>query len=206
MKITQAVKSSDALTPGGVAGERNINLPNLLTLSRILVIPVFVVVFSSPTPVRSVVAAGLFLLAALTDVLDGYLARRRSQVTRLGRLLDPIADKLLVLSGLILLVQFDLVAAWVAILIIAREVAVTAVRALAAIDGIDVPAETLGKYKMAAQVIAIVALILGNGIPAVGSSFHLLGTVILYVALVLGLVSGGQYVVSYWRQLSTRNV
>ncbi len=206
MKVMQVVKSWDALAGGGAARERNVNLPNLLTVSRILVIPVFVVVFASPTPARSVAAAVLFLLAALTDLLDGYLARRRSQVTRLGRLLDPIADKLLVLSALVLLVQFDLVASWVAILIIAREVVVTGVRALAAADGVVLSAETLGKYKMAAQVIAIVLLILGNGLLAVGWHLHVLGTVVLYVALVLGLVSGGQYVVGYWRQGSFRSL
>lgn len=206
MKFMQAVKASDALAAGYAAEERNVNLPNLLTVSRILLIPVFVVVFSTPTPARSLAAAALFLIAALTDLLDGYLARSRSQVTRLGRLLDPIADKLLVLSGLILLVQFDLVAAWLAILIIAREVAVTAVRALAAADGIDVSAETLGKYKMTTQVIAIMLLILGKGLLAIGWSLHLLGTIVLYVALVLGLVSGGQYVVGYWRQISSRSL
>ena len=140
--------------------ESNINLPNVLTLTRILLIPVFVLLFVVPTPDRSLAAAVVFVIAAMTDLLDGYLARRRGQVTKLGRLLDPIADKLLVLSALIVLVQVDRVGALVAILIIAREVAVTGIRAIAATEGMIISAEVTGKYKMALQVIAIVLLIL----------------------------------------------
>src|SRR5689334_10261225 len=113
------VKQADALVPKLDAREANINLPNLLTFSLLLLIPIFVLLFSQPTPERSLAAAAVFGIAAITDLLDGYLARRRSEVTRLGRLLDPIADKLLVLSGLILLVEFQRVSAVVAILIIA---------------------------------------------------------------------------------------
>lgn len=206
MKVMEAVKSSGALAADSATGERYVNLPNVLTASRILLIPVFVVVFSSPTPTRSLIAATLFLIAALTDMLDGYLARRRSQVTDLGRLLDPVADKLLVLSGLILLVQFDRVAAWLAILIIAREVAVTGVRAVAAADGVVLAAEAAGKYKMTTQVIAVLLLILEDSVLPWGWNPHLLGTGVLYVALALGLISGWQYVVSYWRQRSSRGL
>ena len=136
MPVTEGVKQTGPIAAGWEAGHPNVNLPNLLTLSRILLIPVFVLLFWTPTPGRSLAAAVVFVIAAVTDLLDGYLARRRSQVTKLGRLLDPIADKLLVLSGLILLVQLQRVAAVVAILIIAREVAVTGVRAIAASQGI----------------------------------------------------------------------
>jgi len=184
----------------------NVNLPNFLTVSRILLIPVFVLVFSSPTPGRSLVAAIVFVVAAMTDLLDGYLARRRSQVTKLGRLLDPIADKLLVLSALILLVQFDRVGALVAILIIAREVAVTGVRAIAAAEGIVLTPETTGKYKMVAQVVAIVLLILEDGIVPGAWNLHLAGTAVLYVALVLAFISGGRYLVSFWRQVSIKGL
>ncbi|MBI4401466.1 MAG: CDP-diacylglycerol--glycerol-3-phosphate 3-phosphatidyltransferase [Nitrospirae bacterium] len=182
------------------------NLPNLLTLTRILLIPVFVVLFSSPTPSRSLAAAVVFVVAAMTDLLDGYVARRRSQVTKLGKLLDPIADKLLVLSGLILLVQFQRVAALVAILIIAREVAVTGVRAIAASEGIVLEAETIGKYKMVAQVIAIVLLILEDGIAPAFWNLHAVGTVLLYAALALALVSGGRYLLNFWRQVAIKGV
>jgi len=120
-------------------------------------------------------------------------------------LLDPIADKLLVLSGLILLVQFDRVAALIAILIIAREVAVTGIRAIAASEGIVLAAETIGKWKMVMQVVAIVLLILEGSFALIGPPLHLLGTGLLYVALLLGLVSGGQYLVSFWRQISAKH-
>lgn len=205
MRATDAVKSSDAPRLGTAlraALATNVNLANFLTLSRILLIPVFVVLFIEPTPERSLLAALVFTVAAVTDLLDGYVARRTGQVTRLGKLLDPIADKLLVLSGLILLVQFDRVAALVAILIIAREVAVTGMRAIAATEGLVLAAETIGKWKMVMQVISIVLLILEGSFELIGPPLHLLGTGLLYVALGLGLVSGGQYLVSFWRQMS----
>src|SRR5919201_3852767 len=161
MPATQAIKPAP-LPTGMTAGRvgSNVNLPNQLTVSRILLSPVLVILFATPTPARSWAAAVVFVAAAVTDLLDGYLARRRSQITRLGRLLDPIADKLLVLSGLILLVQIQRVAALIAILMIAREVAVTGVRAVAANEGIVMSAETIGKYKMVLQVVAIVTLVL----------------------------------------------
>lgn len=182
----------------------SVKLPNLLTIGRILLIPVFVVLFADPTPARSLVAACIFVVAAVTDLLDGYLARRRGQVTSLGKLLDPIADKLLVLSGLILLVQFDRVPAVIAILIIAREVAVTGTRAVAASQGIVLAAETLGKYKMVLQVIAIVMLILPDDVLPMPVGLHQVGTVVLYLSLALALVSGGNYLSSFWRQITQR--
>ena len=203
--ITEAYKQAGSLAAKYEAAT-NVNLPNLLTVSRILLIPVFVLIFSSPTPGRSLVAAIVFVVAAITDLLDGYLARRRSQVTKLGRLLDPIADKLLVLSALILLVQFDRVGALVAILIIAREVAVTGVRAIAAAEGIVLTPETTGKYKMVAQVVAIVLLILEDGIIPGAWNLHLAGTAVLYLALVLAFISGGRYLVSFWRQVSIKGL
>jgi CDP-diacylglycerol---glycerol-3-phosphate 3-phosphatidyltransferase len=187
-------------------GQESINVPNLLTLTRILLIPVFVVLFSTPDPARSITAAIVFVVAAVTDLLDGYLARRSGQVTKLGKLLDPIADKLLVLSALILLVNVDRVSALVAILIIAREVAVTGIRAIAAGEGMIIAAETTGKYKMALQVIAIVLLILeGTALSALGN-LHLAGSVTLYLSLVLGYVSGAQYVWSFWKQVATKGL
>lgn len=184
----------------------NINLPNVLTLSRILLIPVFVVLFSTPTPERSLWAASVFVIAAVTDLLDGYLARRRSQVTKLGRLLDPIADKLLILSGLFLLVGLGQVPAWVAIVITGREVAVTGIRAIAANAGIVIEAERLGKYKMVFQVVAITLLIMANAaVPGLEFAFAL-GMALLYVALVLGVVSGAGYLVSFWRQVAAKGL
>jgi CDP-diacylglycerol---glycerol-3-phosphate 3-phosphatidyltransferase len=187
-------------------GQDSLNIPNLLTFTRILLIPVFVMLFATPTPDRSVIAAIVFVVAAITDLLDGYLARKSGQVTMLGKLLDPIADKLLVLSALILLVTVDRVSALVAILIIAREVAVTGVRAIAASEGIVISAETTGKYKMALQVVAIVMLILEGTRLAEFGNLHLAGITTLYLSLVLGYVSGGRYVWSYWNQLAARGL
>ena len=187
-------------------GQESLNLPNLLTLVRILLIPVFVILFMTPTPDRSLSAAVIFTVAAVTDLLDGYIARRTGQVTKLGKLLDPIADKLLVLSALILLVNIDRVSALVAILVIAREVAVTGIRAIAAGEGLIIAVETTGKYKMALQVVAIVLLILeGTGLAELGN-MHLAGTVTLYLSLVLGYVSGGQYVWSFWKQVIAKGL
>jgi CDP-diacylglycerol--glycerol-3-phosphate 3-phosphatidyltransferase len=186
--------------------ESNINLPNVLTLTRILLIPVFVLLFVVPTPDRSLAAAIVFVIAAITDLLDGYLARRRGQVTKLGRMLDPIADKLLVLSALIVLVQVDRVGALVAILIIAREVAVTGIRAIAATEGMIISAEVTGKYKMALQVIAIVLLILEGTVLSEFGNVHLAGIVTLYLSVVLGYISGTQYVFSFWRQSNLKGL
>lgn len=187
-------------------GQESLNLPNFITLTRILLIPVFVVLFATPTPDRSLIAAIVFIVAAVTDMLDGYLARRNGQVTTVGKLLDPIADKLLVLSALILLLNIDRISALVAILIIAREVAVTGIRAIAAGEGMVIAAETTGKYKMALQVVAIVVLILeGTFLSGLGN-LHLAGTVTLYLSLVLGYVSGAQYVWSFWKQVVAKGL
>ncbi len=186
--------------------ESNINLPNVLTLVRILLIPVFVMLLLDPTPDRSLAAAIVFVIAAVTDLLDGYVARKTGQITKLGRLLDPIADKLLVLSALILLVQVDRVTELVAILIIAREVAVTGLRAIAASEGMIMSAEVTGKYKMALQVVAIVLLLLDGTVVEVIGNLHLAGIVTLYLSLILGYVSGAQYVWSFWRQVGAKGL
>lgn len=187
-------------------GQDSLNLPNLITLGRILLIPVFVVLFITPTEDRSISAAILFVIAAASDLLDGYIARRTGQVTKLGKLLDPIADKLLVLSALILLVNVDRVSALVAILVIAREVTVTGIRAIAAGEGMIIAAETTGKYKMALQVVAITMLILEGTKLAELGNLHLAGLATLYLSLVLGYISGGQYIWSFWKQVGAKGL
>jgi CDP-diacylglycerol---glycerol-3-phosphate 3-phosphatidyltransferase len=187
-------------------GAESINVPNVLTIARILLIPVFIILFVHPTPNQSLAAAIVFVVAAVTDMLDGYIARRTGQVTKLGKLLDPIADKLLVLSALILLMNVDRVSALVVLLIVARELAVTGIRAIAAGEGMIIPAETTGKYKMALQVVAIILLILeGTRLSAFGN-LHLAGIVTLYLSLLLGYISGGQYVLSFWRQVLAKGL
>ncbi|MCP9452995.1 MAG: CDP-diacylglycerol--glycerol-3-phosphate 3-phosphatidyltransferase [Nitrospira sp.] len=182
-------------------GQDSLNLPNVLTLGRIVLIPVFVLVFMDPTPDRSLLAAVIFTAAAITDLLDGYIARKTGQITKLGKLLDPIADKLLVLSALILLVNIDRVGALVAILIIARELTVTGLRAIAAGERMIIAAQTMGKYKMALQVVAIVLLILDGTWVSEFGNVYLVGSATLYLSLVLGYVSGWQYVRSFWKQV-----
>lgn len=153
------------------------NLPNYLTLARILVVPLLVVVLLTPVAEQWLgisgyaFAIGLFLAASLTDILDGHLARRRNQVSNLGKLLDPIADKLLVSAALIVLVEKHLAPAWAVVVILGREFIVTGLRSVAAADGIVIQAQTSGKIKMWAQCVAIVALLVAgaNGNPPVSN-------------------------------------
>lgn len=146
------------------------NLPNTLTLVRMFLVPLLVVVLLTEFEGRRIlgvpkelVGAAIFALASVTDWLDGYLARRRRQVTWLGQVLDPIADKLLTTAAFISLVQLNLAPAWMVALIVGREFAVTALRSLAYTRGITMPASPLGKAKMVSQVVAILLLILGWG-------------------------------------------
>lgn len=178
------------------------NLPNLVTTIRVLLIPVFVLVFVKDSPARSLLAALVFLLAALTDFIDGYLARRRGQTTLAGTLFDPVADKLLVISALILLVDYNRVPAWMAVIIITREVAVTGLRAMAILKGIVIPAERLGKVKLVVQIIAILLLILDRQI--VPFALHAIGLAGLGVAMALSLISAAQYSLTFWRTASPR--
>src|SRR5438105_15516494 len=145
------------------------NLPNALTVSRICLVPLLVVVLLTKFEGRQIlgvpvelVGAAIFGLASLTDWADGYLARRRKQVTPLGQVIDPLADKLLTSAAFISLVQMELAPAWMVAVIIGREFAVTALRNLAYSRGVVIPASPLGKIKMVAQVVAILALILGH--------------------------------------------
>jgi CDP-diacylglycerol--glycerol-3-phosphate 3-phosphatidyltransferase len=142
-----------------------VNLPNALTLLRIFIVPLLVVVLLTPfsenwfgVP-RHILGVFMFLSAALTDYLDGQIARRRQQVTRLGQLLDPIADKLLISAALISLVENQLAPAWAVVIIIGREFAVTGLRSIAAVEGLVISASKMGKFKMLAQVITITLLI-----------------------------------------------
>ncbi len=178
------------------------NLPNLLTLSRIFLIPLLVVVLLTKFEGRQIlgvrkelVGAAIFGLASLTDWLDGYLARRRKQVTPLGQLIDPIADKLLISAALISLVQMGLAPAWMVAVIIGREFAVTGLRSLAYTRGVVMPARPLGKVKMVAQVVAILLLILGRD--------HLQGFVVLgQIALWLVLIAAVASAIDYYRRFS----
>jgi CDP-diacylglycerol---glycerol-3-phosphate 3-phosphatidyltransferase len=178
------------------------NLPNALTLGRIFLVPLLVVVLLTKFEGRLIfgvpkelVGAAIFGIASLTDWLDGYLARRRKQITPLGQLMDPLADKLLVTAALVSLVQMDLAPAWMAAVILGREFAVTVLRSLAHSRGVVIAASPLGKFKMVSQVVAILLLILGRDQL---QEFFVLGRIALWVAVVAAVVSG----VDYYRRFS----
>jgi CDP-diacylglycerol---glycerol-3-phosphate 3-phosphatidyltransferase len=163
-----------------------LNLPNALTLLRILAVPVVVVALLGETPNGDALAAAVFALAAATDGLDGYFARSRDAVTTFGKLMDPLADKLLVIGALVSLVSLDRLEAWVAMVIIAREVAVTGLRAIAAERGIVIAASWLGKLKTVLQIAAVIALIAANPAPAWVDA-------LVYLALAVTVLSGADY-------------
>ena len=172
------------------------NLPNSLTVTRIFLVPLLVVVLLTQFEGRhilgvpkEIVGAAIFAIAALTDWADGYLARRRKQITPLGQFIDPLADKLLILAALISLVQMELAPAWMVLIIIGREFAVTTFRSIAYARGVVVPASPLGKIKMVAQVVAILALILGR----FRMELVLLGNAALWVVVGAALVSAADY-------------
>lgn len=171
------------------------NLPTILTFSRIVLIPFFVVI----TPESPLLGISIFLIASATDFLDGYLARRAGDVTKFGIILDPIADKFLVISALILLVDMVRLSAWIAIIMIVREFVVTALRVVALSKNIVIAAERGGKLKTAAQMTSIILLLLPGGIGSV--DFYDVGIILMYIALILALVSGVQYTTSFWRQI-----
>jgi CDP-diacylglycerol--glycerol-3-phosphate 3-phosphatidyltransferase len=163
-----------------------LNVPNVLTLLRIVAVPVLVVALLDETPDGDLIAAAVFALAAVTDGLDGYIARRQQSITTFGKLMDPLADKLLVVAALISLVSLDRLAAWAAMVIIAREIAVTGLRALAAERGVVIAASWLGKLKTLLQVAAIFALIVFEPAPAWADA-------LLYLAVAVTVISGADY-------------
>jgi CDP-diacylglycerol---glycerol-3-phosphate 3-phosphatidyltransferase len=172
-----------------------LNLPNVLTLLRILAVPVIVVALLGETPNGDALAAGVFALAALTDGLDGYIARRRQDVTTFGKLMDPLADKVLIIAALVSLVSLGRLAAWVAMVIIARELAVTGLRAVAAEQGVVISASWLGKLKTALQVAAVFALIIWNPSPTSVD-------VLVYMAVAITVISGADYFFGLRRRLA----
>ncbi len=204
MSPVHVAKAQPKSVPVNDRPEHAFNLPNTLTFSRILLVPVYIGLFSTPTAGRSIWAATIFGLAALTDWLDGYIARRRGQVTKIGRLFDPIADKFLVISGLVLLVQFQRIAAWLAIALIVRDLAVTGIRFVSASRGIIIGAGILGKYKVVLQIIAIMILTLEGAVTIATPNLHFIGTLILQVALIFSLISGGQYIFKAWTEFSKK--
>jgi CDP-diacylglycerol---glycerol-3-phosphate 3-phosphatidyltransferase len=174
-----------------------LNLPNALTALRILLVPILVVVLLTRLPHGLFLGAGIFGLGVATDYLDGYFARRRNQVTKIGILLDPLADKLLTAAAFISLVELGAVPAWMVVIIVGRELLVTGLRNLAAARGLLIPASPLGKGKMVAQVIAIFLLLLGLEYPSLRGP----AVVALWAVVVLALVSAADYFQRFWGEI-----
>ena len=172
-----------------------INLPNVLTLLRILLVPVLVVALTVETENGDLLAAGVFALAALTDGLDGYLARSRQSITTFGKVMDPVADKLLIAAALISLVSLERLDAWVAMVIIAREFAVSGLRIAAGVQGVVIPASWLGKVKTIVQVVAVLALIAAPEPDAAWVD------ALVYGMVALTVVSGADYFLNFRRRL-----
>ena len=195
------------------------NLPNSITLSRILSIPLLVWILTSPrfssvSGEKELLASLLFIAAAMTDGIDGYLALKRDQITTMGILLDPLADKLLIAAAFIVLVQLNpaLVPAWVAIVVIGREFLVSGLRSIAASEGFTIEASELGKFKMVVQIVSVVAVILDHRWkewPVYGHyifPIHWIALTAIWFMVFLSLASALDYFVAFWSKIDRRVV
>jgi CDP-diacylglycerol--glycerol-3-phosphate 3-phosphatidyltransferase len=191
----------------------SVNLPNSITLSRIFSIPLLIWIlttnrFSSLDGTKELLASAVFIAAAITDGIDGYLARKRGQITTMGMLLDPLADKLLIAAAFIVLVQFNpsLVPAWIAVVIIGREFLVSGLRSIAASEGFTIEASDLGKFKMLVQIVSVVAVILDHRwkewpIGPYIFSVHWVAFLAIWFMVVLSLVSAFDYFKAFWSKI-----
>jgi CDP-diacylglycerol--glycerol-3-phosphate 3-phosphatidyltransferase len=178
-----------------------LNIPNLLTMARVVAIPFFVWLLDTPTPIRGFWACIVFTLAAITDLLDGYLARKLGVVSVLGKFLDPLADKLIVMAALVWMVPMGRMPAWAVVLLLARELSVTGLRSVAASEGVVISAGNEGKTKTALQMIGIIALVLGYpyhlsfvGIDLGVVDLVHVGRTLVYLSLLFSFASAAQYV------------
>jgi len=202
----------------GPAGLR-VNLPNYITLTRIAAIPLLIWILCTPRlsseyGEREILASAVFILASITDGIDGYLARKRGQITTMGMLLDPLADKLLIAAAFVTLVQFNpaLVPAWMAVVIIGREFLVSGLRSIAASEGFTIQASDLGKFKMLVQIISVVAVILARRwyYWPLGSVYifpvYWIARLAIWFMVVLSLVSAIDYFVAFWSRIDRQSV
>lgn len=193
------------------------NLPTYLTLSRIFTVPVLIWVLTSPIfpsdtrGTKEITAAALFFLASITDGLDGYLARKRGQITTMGMLLDPLADKLMVCGAYVTLVQFNprIVPAWIAVLIIGREFLVSGLRSIAASEGFTIEASELGKLKMVVQIVSVLAAILNHRWwewrwGAFTIPVDLIAHMAIWFMVTVSIVSAVDYFVGFWKKIDKR--
>lgn len=178
------------------------NTPNFLTLSRIALVPVVVYLLFLNTHLADVLAAALFIIASITDFFDGYIARKQNIVTVYGKLMDPLADKFLIVSALIMLEHLGRIHPAIVIFLICREMAITGLRALASSEGLIIPASSSAKWKTATQMVAIPMLLIDQtyfGVP-----LHLIGTVLIVISLIISLGSAIQYVVRFFASIKEK--
>jgi CDP-diacylglycerol--glycerol-3-phosphate 3-phosphatidyltransferase len=191
-----------------------VNLPNSITLTRILSIPLLIWIlstsrFPSTNGEKELLASALFIAASITDGIDGYLARKRGEITTMGILLDPLADKLLIAAAFVTLVQFNpsLVPAWIAVVIIGREFLVSGLRSIAASEGFTIEASELGKFKMLVQIVSVVAVILDHRWktwPVYGPYIfpvHVIAYLAIWFMVFLSLVSAFDYFAAFWSKI-----
>jgi CDP-diacylglycerol--glycerol-3-phosphate 3-phosphatidyltransferase len=182
------------------------NLPNLVTMGRVLFVPGVLYFMDNWSPVRSLIAAVLYLIASIGDGVDGYLARSRGQVSVLGKFLDPVADKLMVTAVMIFMVALGRVPAWLVVVLIARDLAVTGLRSIASSEGIVIAASRGGKIKTALQLVGLIMLLVHFPYPLLGLGitidFNAAGLLMLYISLAASLLSGLDYVVGFFRTLA----
>ncbi|MGP8153753.1 MAG: CDP-diacylglycerol--glycerol-3-phosphate 3-phosphatidyltransferase [Smithella sp.] len=182
-----------------ISKHETFNLPNTITLLRISVVPFLFLLLLSPDEFWSLIIAILFVIASITDFFDGYIARKYQMITTIGKFLDPIADKILINTAMILLIPIGRIPAWIVAITIIRDLIVDAIRSIASSEGIYIQASTLGKQKTLAQIIAVTALIINYTI--CGINAHVVGMVILYIALVFTIYSGIDYFIKLYRNM-----
>ena len=184
-------------------------LPNLITLGRIASIPVILVFIDNYSPERSFIATMIYMGASITDFLDGWLARRRKQVSLLGKFLDPLADKLIVTAVLVYLAAIDRCPSWLVVVLLSREFAITGLRSIATTEGLVISASDSGKQKTALQLVATLFLLTHFRYPIWGTphwiNFHQVGIVILYMAMVMSIFSGVHYFLLFYRAAAERD-
>jgi CDP-diacylglycerol--glycerol-3-phosphate 3-phosphatidyltransferase len=185
------------------------NLPNLVTIGRVVLVPFVLLLIDNYSPLRTFLASLMYLGAAAGDALDGYLARKRNQVSVLGKFLDPLADKLIVTAVLVTMVALHRAAAWVVIVLIGRDLAINGLRSIASAQGLVIAASDGGKIKTALQLVAIMMLLIHFTYPILGTEmllgqtvpvdYHRVGTIVLYLSMIVSLVSGADYLHKFFR-------
>lgn len=182
-----------------ISRRETFNLPNTITFMRIGVVPFLFLLLSEPGPFWSLIIALLFVIASITDFFDGYIARKYQMITTMGKFLDPIADKIIVNTAMILLIPIGRIPAWIVAITIIRDLIVDVIRSIASSEGVYIQASMLGKQKTVAQIIAVTALIIHY--PFLGINAHAVGTVILYIAFLFTICSGMDYLLKLYRSI-----